>query len=144
MNAVFCLLMILPGPQSNGYATLDTFTIEGCLEGSGSNQQEVMLQHTLVQRRQIQVPVQLLATGSVIIPEAMRSLGRPGIWHVVVEVLIDTRGIVRMASIISSEHCWLEAESIRVAYGMRFAPPVEDGKPVWALARIPYSFRLLD
>jgi TonB family protein len=82
----------------------------------------------------------LISYPSVSFPSALARRGvRRG--TVVLEVEIDTRGRVRVRSVVSSTHPELVAKARKIADGAQFTPPRHRGRPVRAVMRWPIVIR---
>lgn len=75
-------------------------------------------------------------------PEEAREAGIEGI--VIVEALIDERGNVFAADIISSPDERLNEATLEAVSQWKFSPATEDGTAIMKVVRIPVNFNLTD
>ncbi len=76
----------------------------------------------------------------ILVPAAQRV---SGVGAVVVEVIVNPRGMVEQAKVVRSDSDLFRVAAIEAAYGFRFSPPVFKGKPVHCKFEIPFRFQVL-
>ena len=60
--------------------------------------------------------------------------------NAVVEFLIDTEGKVRLPRVVSATHPSFGCMAVQAVSGWRYEPPMSEGRPVVARARVPFNF----
>ena len=73
-------------------------------------------------------------------PEACRLAGVEG--RVVIQFIVDPDGSTRNFKIIRSIHRACDREAIRVIRRAKWAPGIQDGKPITVQYQLPVEFRL--